>query len=886
MTTIINSLFENVFDLDKSKNSVQNGNGNGNRSANKKDNDSSIAYTKHKYNPGTPNPSLEQGYKFIQYQNKIESKIHNDLAYKIKPTKKQNKQNTKNTKNTKNTNESFVTHGLKSNTDSSLTETSIAILNETNIDSTQNSIMEQLKQEYNKTLNEYNDLVSKVSQSATNYVNRTSSNNPYLNKIIRFTTGQLYYVTNQGVAKYIPNANVLNSISGKNGCPTNNGNYTDVNVAWTNDYKTVGTQVPTNPPLVIGTNMKLNESCGYEGTNVFVNSMLSNIQNPTYVGCYQDNSTTPAMTFIGGSPSSSNTASGNYTFEQCKNASVLGGYQYFALQNVNSSNGLGYCAVSNSQQNSTQYGNSYVPTGQDPLWSSNTSGQSGNTAILSVTGSLSVINSGGTSVYSTPNSNAQPSNYLGCYGDAPNRAMSMFARGSQNFNLQTCQQIAQQNGSTYFGLQDSTSGTNAQCAISSNWSQTSKYGPAGNCTQLSNGSWSGGGWSNAVYNTTLPQSNYVLTLLDSGNMTITRGTSPNDNQGLIWQSGTKGQQKDANSAYAAANGKYGTNWITSGSTMAAGDFIGSPNGYIALIMQSDGNLVLYTFTEALNCQQMSGGNMGGGVLANAIYNIGNVGITANMGEVAYVDADSQIYPYPDTNVKNANTYSFVMQNTNISGNDIPGAASSNVSNIDSCMNACNNNNNCDAFVYDTSGPSAICLPKNISQSNVYSLNNFSVNNNMTTYIRDKTFITPITGASNTINNIDSLRYQNYGTPTSTTNTSSNGISSAISVYRQQLSQLQDKLNLLASQINNVKNKFTNDNNLVNIQTQKDIVGFDKYLLQNKLANAQIDSFNKNNIDNMLNDTNIKTLQQNYSYLAWSILAVGIVIVAIKVKNNQ
>jgi hypothetical protein len=227
-----------------------------------------------------------------------------------------------------------------------------------------------------------------------------------------------------------------------------------------------------------------------------------------------------------------------------------------------------------------------------------------------------------------------------------------------------------------------------------------------------------------------------------------------------------------------------------------------------------------------------------------------------------------------------------MQNTNISGNDIPGAASSNVSNIDSCMNACNNNNNCDAFVYDTSGPSAICLPKNISQSNVYSLNNFSVNNNMTTYIRDKTFITPITGASNTINNIDSLRYQNYGTPTSTTNTSSNGISSAISVYRQQLSQLQDKLNLLASQINNVKNKFTNDNNLVNIQTQKDIVGFDKYLLQNKLANAQIDSFNKNNIDNMLNDTNIKTLQQNYSYLAWSILAVGIVIVAIKVKNNQ
>jgi hypothetical protein len=194
------------------------------------------------------------------------------------------------------------------------------------------------------------------------------------------------------------------------------------------------------------------------------------LSNPTasYVGCYQDNSTTPAMTFVGGAPTSGGTASGTYSYSQCQEAATMGGYQYFALQNVNTTNGLGYCAVSNSETSSTQYGNAYVPTGTTALWSSSTEGQTGNSAILTVSGALSVINSSGTSVFSTPNSAAQPSSYLGCYGDNPNRAMSLYNGGSQQYNLQQCQQIAQQNGSAYFGLQNSTSGTEYAPATTAN----------------------------------------------------------------------------------------------------------------------------------------------------------------------------------------------------------------------------------------------------------------------------------------------------------------------------------------------------------------------------------------------------------------------------------
>ena len=343
--------------------------------------------------------------------------------------------------------------------------------------------------------------------------------------------------------------------------------------------------------------------------------------------------------------SSGSSASGTYNYSKCENAAIKGGYQYFALQNVNPQTALGYCGVSNDEPSITNNGTSYAPSGQVALWNSNTQGQTGNTASVTVSGSLSVLNSSGSSVFSTPNTNAQPGNYLGCYGDNPNRAMFLYNNGAQQYNLQQCQQIAQQTGNQYFGLQYSTSGQNAQCAIGNNLSQARIYGAAGNCTQISDGSWSGGGWSNALYSMS-PQSIYFLILQDDGNMCIYRGSGPNDNQGFIWCSGTNGKMQQPNPSYAAANGKYGQNWIASGSTLAAGDFVGSTSGGLALIMQTDGNLVLYTFTYSLNCKKMSDGNTGGGAGANALYNIGKVGIPGNMKKTAFIDQNAELHAYP------------------------------------------------------------------------------------------------------------------------------------------------------------------------------------------------------------------------------------------------
>ena len=570
---------------------------------------------------------------------------------------------------------------------------------------------------------------------------------------------------------------------------------------------------------------------------------------------------------------------GSYTYDQCKAAAIDSGYQYFALQGVNTSTSKGYCAVSDDQPRITSLGPGLIQTGQKGIniWFSGASGQTGITATLTNNGSLSLVNSGGQSVYNTPPVQ-QPSNYLGCYGDGPNRAMALYNGGAQQYNNAQCQQIAKNNGSAYYGLQNSTSGTNAQCATSNNWWQTFKYGGAGNCTKLADGSWSGGGWSNAVYNTTLPQSNYFLILQDDGNLVIYKGTGPTDNQGAVWSTGTNGKQQDANPTYAAAKGKYGKNWIAQGSVLAAGDFIGSTNGNMALIMQSDGLLVLYTFTMGSNCQKMNDGNTGGGVGANAIYNIGASGFSETIGNVGYIDQNAELHSYPSTNTEYANSYTKLPGN-NSAGNDIPGAAYGNAT-IESCTNSCNKKPNCAGFAFDKINN--VCFPKN---SGMYPNGNKTLNPNVDLYTRNKTPISTPIGVPKTTNNIDSITWKNYVNGGNLSN--SYGLANATSAQKQHLEQLQSKLNLLSDQISTLTGRFSDGSQEVENQSKTNVTGLQGYLKGLKNTHKKIDGIEGDgNINNILKDSDIVVLQKNYDYLFWSILATGSVLVAMNVVKQQ
>jgi hypothetical protein len=961
--------------------------------------------------------SLKQGKKFKKYQNKIT----NDLVK-----------------------DAIILSGKEgfTNSDVGLTQQTREIIEKNNYTSQQQQNLDNLRQEHQNTLQEYENLLEQINGTVTGYIDQTNPNNPYLNKVVSFTTGETAYVTNQGVVKLIPSKQIWQTLN----IPQTT--QLQLNIPWQGSYTTSGTQIPSNPPLVSGTPVISGQTLGNEGSNVFVDQLLPANVNPSYMGCYAANSSNNNMTFIGGSPANltgqqiqngnfsqplltnnsyqylsnssqvpgwyfnaclinnstawgysmpypsgnqcvsiqntqyicatltlntgvnytitfsacsrnccnnpnvgnpislqlytnlnafissvanftptpvnkwqnysytftvpttqtyklcfsgtntsgdqstaianvsfngSSTNSGTYGYNDCKQAAIQQGYQYFALQNVNTTSGLGYCAVSNSEPAISQYGNSMVPNKLVALWSSNTGGQTGNSATLSVSGSLQVINSSGQAVYSTPSTNANPSNYLGCYGDGPSRAMSVaYSGGSQKFNNSQCQQAAQQTGYPYYGLQNSTSGTNAQCFLSNNLSQTMEYGAATNCTKISDGSWSGGGWSNAVYNTNSPQSSYFLILQNDGNMCIYRGTGPNNNQGFIWCTMTNGKTQSANPNAAASLGKYGQNWIASGSTLAPGDFVGSSNGNLQLVMQSDGNLVLYTFQMELNCQKMSDGNMGGGVGANASYNIGMKSINSNIGKLAYIDNDSNLNTYPSSNKQYSNTYTTVVKNSNTTGNDIQGAAFNNAT-VQSCKTACNTNNSCAGFVFDTNNN--ICYPKTNS---MYPFGGeINSDTNSTIYIRDVQPSSPPIGVSQNTIATDTITYKNYKAGGNINN--SYGLSKLTSVQQQQMEQLQTKLNQLSKAISDSTTNFQEGAISVENQSKKNVIGIENYLDNINKTNIEIGSVanqNSGSIQNILNDSDIVVLQKNYKYLLWSILAAGTVLVSMIVVKKQ
>jgi hypothetical protein len=367
----------------------------------------------------------------------------------------------------------------------------------------------------------------------------------------------------------------------------------------------------------------------------------------SFKGTWTAGDRSTAIQNIAISKGSSSGSGGSYTYDMCKQGAIDGGYKYFGLQNVNTGTSTGYCVVSNDSVGISQKGTAYAVNKSIALWDTKTN-NSGTTASLTDQGALTVYNSAGTAVFNTDNSTAQPSDYLGCYVDTGNRAMP-YLQGYMDYAA--CKKKATDNGAApYFGLQNSTSGTNAECWLASNIDNIRQYGKATNCTKIGDGTYSGGGWSNAIYSLA-PSSFYYLILQDDGNMCIYRGSGPNDNQGDIWCSFTNGKQQKANPAFTAEKGKYGKNWVASGMTLGAGEFIGSNDGSIYLIMQADGNLVLYTSENGENCPKMNDGNTGGGEGANALYELAEVGIPANLGKIGYVDSNSVLSVYNDSNIE-------------------------------------------------------------------------------------------------------------------------------------------------------------------------------------------------------------------------------------------
>lgn len=420
---------------------------------------------------------------------------------------------------------------------------------------------------------------------------------------------------------------------------------------------------------------------------------------------------------------SRNENDGVMTSNDCKNMAMNGGYQYYGISNFDLSTNKGTCIYSNDLNSLTKNGLSNVSTKEIILWQSNTSLEGGN-ASLSVVGTLCVIDSTGKTLFSTPGDDALPSNYLGCYSDSPVRAMTMYDDASYKYNYEECKNIAIENDYSFFGLQDSTNGQNAQCALSNDYNGATKYGKATNCTKTNDGLWSGNGWSNALYSV-LPQSNYFLILQDDGNMCIYRGENPSDNQGKIWCSETLGKNKYPNPSMNATKNKFGKNWMSSSDALFSNEFLSSNDGSLILKFNSNGNLCLITNDMQQGCIKDSNSNTVGDSISNAIYNLGMTSFPKMLDIIGKITPDSIFKKSDDKKIKFSNKYtklenmSWVNSDNTISTNTYD--------NIDKCEKECNKKNNCSGYTFSDS----VCSLKKNNPS-------FEPSLNSTVYMRNKT----------------------------------------------------------------------------------------------------------------------------------------------------
>jgi len=573
----------------------------------------------------------------------------------------------------------------------------------------------------------------------------------------------------------------------------------------------------------------------------------------------------------------------------CENAAIMSGNRFFALQDFNESTQSGYCAIANNKITATSLGKSTTISGGNVIWSSKTKG-TGNTANLTSLGQLVVYDLNSNPLYQTLNNNNTESsksktitNYIGCYRDNPNRAIPLYNKDSRIYNYNSCEKLAKKNNYKYFSLQYSIpDGSKAQCGLTNDINNARMYGKANNCFETSQGYTVGSGWSNAIYNVATPDSFYYLILQDDGNMVIYRGKDPTDNQGLIWSSNTSSQKQQPNDNYKASKGKFGKNWISNGSTLSSGDWIGSTNGSIYLLMQSDGNLTLNTSIVVGSCKTIKN-KIVGGPLSNAVYDLGSTGYPQNVGKLAYINNNGQKMEYPASMLTYSDNEYTKLDNYSSNGTNLNTVKNQTE---DTCKVFCSKTNNCSGFVFDTSSKNCDLRDSN----NIFPKSSLKNTPNKNLFFRTPTISTYPVGVPREIIDVDSIFYQNIKSGNKMSPDYSGNKESQLSeTQRKQLEQYEGQLLLLGNKISEINEYLKNKNLNAYQQSLMNNNNIENNIYDNYKINNIIDYKESTDINNMtavLNDTDMIVLQKNTSFLFWSILTVGVVLISINVINRN
>ena len=240
----------------------------------------------------------------------------------------------------------------------------------------------------------------------------------------------------------------------------------------------------------------------------------------------------------------------------------------------------------------------------------------------------------------------------------------------------------------------------------------------------------------------------------------------------------------------------------------------------------------------------------------------------------------------------------LLKNTNSWGNDISLTPNSDPS---QCKVACNNNPNCNGFVFNNNNND--CWLKN---SSVYPQGTFINKEPGTDLFIRKPQVYNNSTCSKKMNPIDSIQYSNYIKGNAMNSGTKCGLQLIPDIDKAKLNtavnqlsgisqQIASKANILGNNTNNINNQIDTDysNMKQNLNEYKNIKGKINTLLnpnsldkqnENKINN-NINSLmegmlNMQDIDAMVSDSDLNVLKNNYQYILWSIIALTAIIITI------
>lgn len=573
--------------------------------------------------------------------------------------------------------------------------------------------------------------------------------------------------------------------------------------------------------------------------NVYVNS-VANTTSSNFIGCYNNNPTTSSL------DTSLWKTGPIYNTQTCQQAAIQHGYKYFGLQHFDSQKQTGLCSMTNNL-------NSAQTSGLAPSTMCNQASDGyvygGTCSSTDIgTNNPTLINA----VYQVPDAQ-----YVGTFGDSPNRAMPLLNGDSVTYTYQTCKQAAINAGSKLFGLQYFQQGSQtAQCGLSNDFTKVSQYGPKTNQTIARDGKTYGGGWSNSVYEIK-NNAQYIGCYPHNTQSTALKNVGTNETYTTCLQKAIANNQ----TYFALQNGGPGK-----ATCIVGNDLSQFQNGNANAI--------------ATPCSTGKDGNQYGNCNANALYGVTtqNIGNPADVGKVGYVDENNILSEYPASMIGflqgKPNTYTSLNNTNNPSASNFPNMPTTH-STLQDCGAACDASTTCVGYVYDSNVNN--CWLKSTNP-----VSGYIPASGMQTFIKTPTILQSDNSCSKKVVQIDSVQWESY-TKSSNPMTPATlcGLSKKLKPTDELLDQLRGSLATLADQIIQMTGQFKQNNQQINGQIVTDSGILNDNLTQYKEISKQFAEYKKSinpNILGIVSDSKIKVLQNNHVYVFWTILAIVTLII--------